>query len=81
MTAKSTLSNIAKSTCLNRNNQYSKVGNTRHVHCKLQSLKSKSSWIVISDQSILRFKYKSLRFELKLQTFGIKPEILRNQIF
>ena len=45
------------------------------LHSKLQSLKSKSSRIVISDQSILRFKYKSLRFELNLQTFGIKPEI------
>ena len=51
------------------------------IHSKLQSLKFKSSGIVISDQSILRFKYKSLRYELKLQIFGIKPEILKNQIF
>ena len=30
-----------------------------HVHSKLQRFKNKSSKIVISDQSILRFKYKS----------------------
>ena len=45
------------------------------VHSKLQRFKNKSSKIVIRDQSILRFKCKSLRFDLKLQTFGIKPEI------
>ena len=53
----------------------------QHLHSKLQSLKFKSLGIVISDQSILKSKYKSVRFELKLQTFGIKPEILKNQIF
>ena len=49
------------------------VSRQRSVHSKLQSFKNKSSRIVTCDQSILRFKYKSERFDLKLQTFGIKP--------
>ena len=50
------------------------------MHSKLQSFKNKSSRIVISDQSILKFKYKSYRFDLMLglQLFENKPEILRN---
>ena len=40
-------------------------------HSKLQNFKNNPSRIVISNQSILRFKYKSLRYELKLQTFEI----------